>query len=79
MGTARNVRRQDTEFSLWAAPLEALAGPRFPFHSVLVVRATAVESILAPSYRLYSAETTEQSQVASAMRAYGVKPARGDA
>lgn len=78
-GAARNVRRQDTDFSRWVAPLEAKAGPRFPIYSVLVVRATAIEPILAPSYRLYSTETTEQSQVASAMRAYGVQPARGDA
>ena len=78
-GTARNVRRQDPDFSLWAAPLKAKAGPRFPIHSVLVVRATAIDAILAPSYRLYAAETTEQSQVVSAMRAYGVQPSRGDA
>jgi len=77
-GVARNVRRQDAEYSRWAAPLEAKAGPRFPIHSVLVVRATAVDPILAPSYRLYSTETTEQSQVASAMRAYGVQPAGGE-
>lgn len=78
-GAARNVRRQDTDFSRWSAPLEAKAGPRFPIQSVLVVRANEIEPILAPSYRLYSAETTEQSQVASAMRTYGVQPARGDA
>lgn len=78
-GTARNVHRQDTEFSRWAAPLVAKAGPRFPIHSVMVVRATAIDPILAPSYRLYSTETTEQSQVASAMLAYGVQPARSDA
>jgi hypothetical protein len=54
-----------------------MAGPRFPVHSVIVVRATAFEPILAPSYRLYPAETTEQAQVASAMRAYGVRPAGG--
>ena len=78
-GTARNVPRQDAEFSRWAAPLNAKAGPRFPIHSVLVVRATAIDAILAPSYRLYAAETTEQSQVVSAMRAYGVQPSRGDA
>ena len=77
-GTARNVRQQDTDFSRWGAPLEAKAGPRLPIHSVLVVRATAIEPILAPSYRIYPTETTEQSQVASAMRAYGVQPARGD-
>jgi uncharacterized protein len=79
IGSARNVLRHDPEFSSWSAPLEAMAGPRFPIHSVLVVRADAVEPILAPSYRLYPAETTEQSQVASAMRAYGVERTRGDA
>jgi predicted pyridoxine 5'-phosphate oxidase superfamily flavin-nucleotide-binding protein len=79
VGTARNVGRQEVDFSHWAAPLKAKAGPRFPIHSVLVVRATAVEPILAPSYRLYPTESTEQSQMASAMRTYGVQPARGDA
>lgn len=79
IGTARNVRTQDKDFSQWAAPLEGMAGPRFPIRSVLVIRASRVEPILAPSYRLYPAETTEDSQVASAMRAYGVQPARGDA
>lgn len=79
IGAARNVLRRGHEFARWSAPLEAMAGPRFPMHSVLVVRADAVEPILAPSYRLYAAETTEQSQVASAMRAYGVRPIRGDA
>ena len=75
LGTARNVRQQDADFSQWAAPLVAKAGPRFPIHSVLVVRATSVEPILAPSYRLYPADTTEQSQVESALCTYGVKPA----
>ena len=78
-GTARNVHRQDTEFSRWAAPLMAKAGPRFSIHSVMLVRATAIAPILAPSYRLYPTETTEQSQAASAILAYGVQPVRGDA
>ena len=73
-GSARNVSKQDADFATWAAPLQAMAGPRFPVHSVIVVRATGFESILAPSYRLYPEETTEQAQVASAMRAYGVRP-----
>jgi len=77
-GAARDVRRLDAAFPRWAAPLEAMAGPRFPIRSVIVVRATAVEPILAPSYRLHPADTTEASQVASAMRAYGVRPAEGD-
>lgn len=74
IGSARNVLKQDADFSYWSAPLTVKAGPRFPIHSVLVVRATAIEPILAPSYRLYPSETTEQSQVASAMRTYGVRP-----
>jgi hypothetical protein len=38
-----------------------------------VVKALAVEPILAPSYRLYPSETTEASQVASALKAYRVQ------
>jgi len=75
VGTARNVRRNDDDFAVFSAPLEAKAGPRFRIHSVVVVRATAVEPILAPSYRLYADEVTEQDQVAAAMRAYGVRRA----
>jgi predicted pyridoxine 5'-phosphate oxidase superfamily flavin-nucleotide-binding protein len=78
IGIARNVGRQDPEFPVWSGPLEAKAGPRFQIHSVLVIRAVAVEPILAPSYRLYAAETTEESQVASAMRTYRVRPAHRD-
>jgi len=73
-GAARNVRKQDADFAHWAAPLLAMAGPRFPIHSVIVVRVTGYEPIVAPSYRLYPHETTEQAQVMSAMRAYGVQP-----
>lgn len=76
IGIARNVSQQDVEFSRWVAPLQAMAGPRFPMHSAILVQAVEVESIVAPSYRLYADETTEHSQVASAMRAYGVKPLR---
>ena len=79
IGTARNVLRNDVEFSCWAEPLQLKAGPRFPIRSVLVVQAHSSEPILAPSYRLYPAETTEQSQAVSAMRAYGVQPESGDA
>lgn len=79
VGTARNVSRKEDDYPRWAAQLEAMAGPRFPIHSVLVIQAVSVEPILAPSYRLYPAETTEQLQAASAMRAYGVRPTPSDA
>jgi predicted pyridoxine 5'-phosphate oxidase superfamily flavin-nucleotide-binding protein len=77
-GTARTVSKHDSDFPRWSAPLVAMAGPRFPIQAVIVVRATAIEPILAPGYRLHPADTTEASQVASAMRTYGVRPAEGD-
>ena len=76
-GVARNVGRQEPDFALWSQPLARKAGPRFRIRSVFVVTATSCEPILAPSYRLYPGEATEESQIASAMRAYGVRPARG--
>jgi predicted pyridoxine 5'-phosphate oxidase superfamily flavin-nucleotide-binding protein len=79
LGVARNLAPSDPTFATWAAPLARLAGPRFPIHSVIVVQATAVEPIVAPSYRLYPSETTEQSQVAAALCTYGVVRAAGDA
>ncbi|MCE8036587.1 pyridoxamine 5'-phosphate oxidase family protein [Halomonas sp. MCCC 1A11062] len=71
-GVAREVKARAADFSRWAEPLLEMAGERFPIHSVLVVSPTAVEPILAPSYRFYPAETTEESQIRSALRAYGV-------
>lgn len=75
-GTAVNLREDESEFSMWAAPLVKMAGPRFPIHSVIVVRATGVEPVVAPSYRLYPESTTEKSQVESALRTYGVAAGR---
>lgn len=73
MGTARKVRAADSEFSAWAAPLLSMVGQRFVIHSVLVIRVTSVAPVVAPSYRFYPDETTEPSQVASAMRTYKVQ------
>jgi len=77
-GTARHVARHAPDYPSWAAPLQALAGPRFAIHGVFVVTAAAVEPIVAPSYRLYPDETTEASQVAAALRRYGVRAADGE-
>ncbi|MES2951979.1 MAG: pyridoxamine 5'-phosphate oxidase family protein [Pseudomonadota bacterium] len=75
VGTAQNVPHNATDYAHWVRPLQAKAGPRFSIHSVMVVKVQSIEPILAPSYRLYPAETTEQSQIESAMRTYGVRPA----
>jgi predicted pyridoxine 5'-phosphate oxidase superfamily flavin-nucleotide-binding protein len=73
LGTAREVRAGNAEFSTWAKPLLAMVGQRFTIQSVLVVHVKSVAAIVAPSYRFYPDDTTEASQVASAMRAYKVQ------
>lgn len=73
MGTAREVRANDPEFATWAAPLLAMVGQRFAIQSVLLIRVTSVVPIVAPSYRFYPEEATEASQIASAMRTYGLQ------
>jgi predicted pyridoxine 5'-phosphate oxidase superfamily flavin-nucleotide-binding protein len=73
VGAAREVRATDAEFSTWAKPLLAMVGQRFTIQSVLVVHVKSVIAIVAPSYRFYPDDTTEASQVASAMRAYNVQ------
>ena len=72
VGRAREVRAVDPEFFAWAAPLSAIVGQRFAIHSVLVIQVQSVAAIVAPSYRFYPQETTEASQVASALQQYGM-------
>lgn len=72
LGRAREVRAADPDFAAWVAPLLAMVGQRFTIHSVLVIQVQSVAAIVAPSYRFYPDDTTEASQVASAMQAYGV-------
>lgn len=74
-GTAHEVRADDPAFTRWAAPLLAMVGQRFAIQSVLVIHVSSVAPIIAPSYRFYPDETTEVSQVVSAMRAYGMPSA----
>ena len=79
IGTARDVPPSPPEYARWEAPLRAMTGDRFPIRSVFVIRALAVEPILAPSYWLHPAETTEASQIRAALRTYGVTRESGDA
>ena len=77
-GVASDVTPEAAEYFRWVEPLRMMAGDCFPIHSVFVVRATAVEPIIAPSYRLYPSETTEASQVQAALRTYGVREVGGN-
>lgn len=70
MGSARNIPRASADFGVWAHRLLNMAGPRFPIHSVIVVRAQSVQPIWAPSYQLHPDEVSEAQQIANAKRAY---------
>lgn len=75
-GTARVVPAADAEYETLVPPLRDMTGGQFPIHAVIVLTVEAVESIVAPSYRLFP-ERTEADQVAAAMRTYGVAPRSG--
>jgi predicted pyridoxine 5'-phosphate oxidase superfamily flavin-nucleotide-binding protein len=77
-GIASDVKPQATDYKRCVEPLQKMVGDRFPIHSVFLVRATIIEPILAPSYRLYPLETTEASQVRAALETYGVQRVIGD-
>jgi predicted pyridoxine 5'-phosphate oxidase superfamily flavin-nucleotide-binding protein len=78
VGTACEVRANDSEFTDWAEPLLAMVGQRFTIQSVLVVHVKSVSAIVAPSYRFYPDDTTEALQAASAMRTYNVQALEKD-
>jgi hypothetical protein len=77
VGDAEVVVPGDPRFPLLEAPLAAITGGLFPIRGVIAVRVMAAEPIVAPSYRLIPG-TTEESQVAAAMRTYRVAPASRD-
>lgn len=72
-GRAEIIDPAHPDFPRWSAPLREMTRDRFPLHSVIVLHPESVEPILAPSYIFFAAETTEESQVAAAMRTYGVR------
>jgi predicted pyridoxine 5'-phosphate oxidase superfamily flavin-nucleotide-binding protein len=77
-GIASDLKPQATDYTRWIEPLQKMVSDRFPIRSVFLVRATTIEPILAPSYRLYPLETTEASQIRAALETYGVKRVIGD-
>lgn len=72
-GVARTMASGHPEYSIWAGPLERMVEGKFTILSVIVVQVQSVDSILAPSYRFYPQDTTEQGQMDAAMHRYGVK------
>lgn len=77
IGTAVELRPSEPEYSHRVSPLLTLAGDRYPIHSICRVSVITAEPIVAPSYRLFPTETTEASQIQSALRTYGVVQNKG--
>ena len=73
-GRATVIKSDQAEYRKWVNPLEEMTKGKFPIHSVIVLHPISVKPIMAPSYLLFPSETTEQSQVMTAMKAYGVRP-----
>ena len=75
LGHAQYVNASEDAFDAYAKPLLGMVGDKFKIQGVWVVKVEMAHPILAPSYRFYPDSTSEASQIASAMKAYGVRPA----
>ena len=72
-GKAKIIRSSDANYESMLQALRVLGGEAFPINSIIEVTVKDAEPIIAPSYWLFP-DTTEQSQIAQAMKSYGVKP-----
>ena len=72
-GTATLIQKNEAAFEAKVKPLTNVFPDKYPIKAVLEITVTKVDAIIAPGYFLY-ADTTEQSQIESAMRTYKVKP-----
>ncbi len=72
-GIATLVDVNDIAFKAKVKPLTDLFTDQFPIKTVIEIKVTSVDRIEAPSYFL-NPQTTEDSQVDSAMKTYKVKP-----
>lgn len=70
-GSATIISNTNPEFQEIEIKLLRLTKGKFPFSSVTVVSVKQVKPIIAPRYMLYP-DTTEEEQVLSAKKAYGV-------
>lgn len=75
LGEAKVIAPTDPHFAQLEPLLQQKTQGKFPIHAAIWISVNAVEPIVAPSYWLFPADTTEASQTASAMITYGVAPA----
>lgn len=70
-GKASIIKKSDENYKKMEAELLKLTEGKFPFSTITSIEVETVKAIIAPKYILYP-ETTEQQQIESAMKTYGV-------
>ncbi|MDG9668717.1 pyridoxamine 5'-phosphate oxidase family protein [Hahella sp. CR1] len=73
-GEARVIEPADSEWDNYIVSLRKIAGDSFPIRNIFEVTVSKASNILAPSYQI-NPQIQINKQIASAMNAYGVKPA----
>ncbi|MFT4031458.1 MAG: pyridoxamine 5'-phosphate oxidase family protein [Siphonobacter sp.] len=72
-GIATLIDRKEDSFNAEVKPLIDLFTDKFPIKSILKIKVTSADRIQAQSYFL-TPDTTEKTQIESAMKTYKVKP-----
>jgi len=70
-GAAEVISKHQPEFETLKQPLLKITEGKFPFASIFKISIESTKPIIAPKYMLYP-ETTEEDQIASAKRVYGI-------
>lgn len=76
LGSAHLISVNDLASGDLMRPMLDSLGDRFKVRQIIQVFVSEVQEILAPSYRFYPDQTTEQGQIEAAMKAYGVQALR---
>ncbi|QNL48105.1 pyridoxamine 5'-phosphate oxidase family protein [Olivibacter sp. SDN3] len=71
-GTAKILKKKDPSFLEKSQLLKERFTDRFPISAVVEISVTGVEPIQAPSYVFFPDTTTENDQIESALKTYGV-------
>jgi len=68
-GTAQILKAGNTEYAACEVILQKMTFGKYPFSSIIKIKAKKVKEIAAPSYIMYPA-TTEKEQIENAKKAY---------
>ncbi len=72
-GEAEIIKKTDAEFGELSVPILEITKGKYPFGSIIKIRVNKVKEIIAPGYKLFP-DISEEEQIQSAYKTYGVKP-----